>query len=153
MPKWPNQVGSLDFLRSVYSSSTSFFLGLPLSIKRVRNPVVNYHNESLLKQKYFKVVRHLSWYWWSWLEKKRVLLKSGVYSSLGFNKACIVCTFAIQSQKLYKWIDFFTQHSGTRLSECLSGGKTRLIWEVGDRTRWVRHRLWLFTGMWGSKFF
>ena len=30
-PKWPNQVGSLDFWQSVYSSSTSVFLGLQIT--------------------------------------------------------------------------------------------------------------------------
>ena len=30
LPKWPNQVGSLDFLWSVYISLNWFFLGLPL---------------------------------------------------------------------------------------------------------------------------
>ena len=51
-PKCPNQVGSLDFLWSAYCSSTSFFFGLLLPIKRARSPVKNHHTVSLLKQKH-----------------------------------------------------------------------------------------------------
>ena len=65
----------------------------------------NYHIESLLKQKHYfisyfscetpfmilmKLIR----------KKMRVLLKSGVYSSLGFNTAGIECTFDSEPEAL-----------------------------------------------------
>ena len=90
----------------------------------------NYHPESLKKTKNACLFHTLSFETpFMILINLRVEgpIKEQSLFEFGVDTPHIQFTFYYSEPELYKWIDFFTQHSGTRLSECLSGGKTRLI--------------------------